>query len=69
MKNIDKRLNHLDIALDKQGQYWRRNCLLLHRVQESNGKSTDDLIIYVLNKELNKEITYGNIDRSHCKHK
>lgn len=41
----------------------------MHGVDESNEKSTDDLIIDNLSKQLNKEITYGNIDRSHYKHK
>ena len=47
-------------ALDRQEQYSRRNCLLIHGIDEENQENIDEVVINVLNKEMDEE----DIDRS-----
>ena len=66
IKNLRKDVNdmagiidNLSLGLDRQEQYSRRNCLLLHN------ENTDDLVIKTVNEELLEAITINEIDRSH----
>ena len=43
--NISKRLDSLSGLVDKQEQYSRRNCLLLHGIPENKNEKTDDLCL------------------------
>ena len=38
-------------ALDRQEQYSRRNCLLIHGIDEENQENIDEVVINVLNKD------------------
>ena len=58
------RRDKADRALDGQEQYSRRNCLLI-RIDEENQENTDEVVINVLKKEKDEEITHQDIDRSH----
>ena len=40
--NVSKRLDSLPGQVDKQEQYSKRNCLLLHGIPENKSKKTDD---------------------------
>ena len=54
-------LDKADRALDRQEQYSRRNCLLIHGIDEENQENIDEVEINVFKKEMDKE----DIDRSH----
>ena len=58
-------INNLSLGLDRQEQYSRRNCLLLHNIPETSNENTDDLVIKTVNEELFEAITINEIDRSH----
>ena len=72
IKNLRKDVNdmagiidNLSLGLDRQEQYSRRNCLLLHNIPETSNENTDDLVIKTVNEELLEAITINEIDRSH----
>ena len=66
INSLNVRLDKADRALDRQEQYSRRNCLLIHGIDEENQENTDEVVINVLKKEMDEEITHLDIDRSHC---
>ena len=72
IKNLRKDVNdmagisdNLSLCLDRQEQYSRRNCLLLHNIPETSNENTDDLVIKTVNEELLEAITINEIDISH----
>ena len=65
INSLNVRLDKADRALDRQEQYSRRNCLLIHGIDEENQENTDEVVINVLKKEMDEEITHLDIDRSH----
>ena len=62
---LTKRLEKMDVGLDRQEQYSRRNCLLIHGVDEVKGEDTDELSIKVIEEHMNQKIKPEDIDRSH----
>ena len=83
IKEKDKKINQLEKTIenlvDKQKivsskidnleKYSRRNCLVLHGVNESNGESTNEIIIKTFSEELGVEIKEDDLDRSHKQRK
>ena len=65
INSLNVRLDKADRALDRQEQYSRRNCLLIHGIDEENQENTDEVVINVLKKEMDEEITHLDTDRSH----
>ena len=51
-QRIDK-LKHL---VDRQEQYLRRNCLLVHGIAETNDENIRDLVLKTINEKLDVEI-------------
>ena len=45
---LTERLEEMDAILDRQEQYSRRNRLLIHGVNEVEGKDTDELSMKVI---------------------
>ena len=52
MVNMDEKIEKLERIVDRQEQYSRRNCLLLHRIAEGESENTDDLVLETLNEKL-----------------
>ena len=50
---------------DDLEQYSRRNCLVLHGVNESNEENTNEIIIKTFSEEIGVEIKEDDLDRSH----
>ena len=55
----------LSIAVEKQKQYSRRNCFLLHRIPEKKQENTEKLCIKLINKHLDLAINDRDISRTH----
>ena len=49
---------------DRQEQYSRRNCLLIHDLPESKNKNTDLSAMEVIEIKMNMKITDNDIDRT-----
>ena len=54
----------MDAVVDRQEQYSRRNCLLVHGIAEETVKDTDEKIINTLQQSMNETIKTEDIDRS-----
>ena len=52
-------------SIDAQQQYSRRNCLLLHGIEETKGEDTDNIVLEVLNNYMDLNILKNALDRSH----
>ena len=61
--SLNVRLEKADRGLDRQQQHSRRNCLLIHGIDNENQESTDEVVINVLNKEMDEETIHQDIDR------
>ena len=61
---MDKKFDALNKVIDRQEQYSRRNCILLHGVKESE-YDTDTVVTETLNELLQEKLTDIDIDRSH----
>ena len=60
-----QKIDKLENLGDWQEQYSRRNCLLVHRIAETNDENTEDLVLKTINEKLHVDITENEIDRSH----
>ena len=63
MKTQEK-LSILDIQIDRQEQYSRGNCILLHGIPECKGEVNNDIAINSICQNINENITtVDDIDR------
>ena len=53
--------------MEKQEQFLRRNCLLLHGIPEKKQENTGELSIKAINEHLDLAINDKDIDRTHRK--
>ena len=60
-----KKNDDLNRVLDRQAQYSRRNCILVHGMKESENEDTDTVVTETLNELLQEKLTDIDIDRSH----
>ena len=65
MENLAEKQKSLSSEIDDLEQYSRRNCLVLHGVNESNAENTNEIIIKTFSEELGVEIKEDDLDRSH----
>ena len=52
MTTLQTKLEVVEIMVDKQEQYSRRNGLLVHGLEEKKDESTDDLVLQTINTDL-----------------
>ena len=62
---LNERSKVLEESIDQQGQYSRRNCLLIHGVEENSNEDTDTLVLNTINNDLKIDLTEVAIDRAH----
>ena len=62
---LSEKLGKLEESIDAQQQYSRRNCLLLHGIEETKGEDTDNIVLEVLNNDMGLNISKTALDRSH----
>ena len=65
IENLVEKQKSLSSEIDDLEQYSRRNCLVLHGVNESNNENTNEIIIKTFSEELGVEIKEDDLDRSH----
>ena len=51
--------------MERQEQYFRRNCILIHGLKEEMDKSTDDRVLKLFRDELNEDVLLADLDRTH----
>ena len=62
---LNKRLDKMDTAVDRQEQYSQHNCRLVHVIVEETVEDTDEKIINTLQQSMDEIIKSEDIDRSH----
>ena len=61
---LTDKVSNLSFHVDKQEKYSRRNCLLMHGVEENRIEDTDTLSIKMINEHLRLDIQPFDIDRA-----
>ena len=67
IENLVEKQKSLSSEIDDLEQYSRRNCLVLHGVNESNDENINEIIIKTFSEELGVEINEDDLDRSQGK--
>ena len=62
---LSKGSDELGFVINRQEQYSRRNCLLLHVIEEESNESTDQRVIVVLCESMGETISIQDIDQTH----
>ena len=47
--------------MDRQEQYSRRNCLLIHGIKEERNENTDDIVVKFIQDDLQEEIKHRGL--------
>ena len=63
--SINKKNEKLEILLESQEQYSRRNCLLIHGLPSEYKEDTDQIAINFFQTYLGIDVTRRDLDRSH----
>ena len=65
VSKMNERIEELENKIDRQEQYSRRNCILIHGIAENKEENTDQQAIDFINENLDIKIDEIDIDRSH----
>ena len=65
VNGLKERVKSLEKVSADHEQYSRRNCLLIHGIEEDQVEVTDDIVVNMLQDKLELEISKKDIDRSH----
>ena len=59
------KVEDLEKKMERQEQYSRRNCILIHGLKEEKNESTDDRVLKLFREELNEDVLLADLDRTH----
>ena len=59
------KVQSLEKKMDRQEQYSRRYCILIHGLKEEKCESTDDRVLELFREEVNEDILLVDLDRTH----
>ena len=59
------KVQDLEKKMERQEQYSRRNCTLIHGLKEEMDESTNDRVLKLFTEELNESVLLADIDRTH----
>ena len=62
---LKERIDLLEKKSDDSEQYSRRNCQLVHGVEEQEQENTDNILLNVIKEHLDIELSVKDFDRSH----
>ena len=65
VSDLNTSVKNLDNQLDRQEQYSRRNCILIHGITETQDENTDDISLGAINEYLELEPTQKEPDGTH----
>ena len=51
--------------MERQEQYSRRNCILIHGLKEEMDESIDDRVLKLFRDELNEDVLSADLDKTH----
>ena len=67
VQGFTEKVDRLSSLVNRQEQYSRRICILLHSLKENQNKDTDNVVIYMISTEMDLLISLGDIDLTHRK--
>ena len=62
---LSKTVDNLSHQLDRQEQYSRRNCLLIHSIPEEKDEDTDNTVLKIIEDKVGEPISIEDLDRTH----
>ena len=62
---LENKNGEIEQQIDRQEQYSRRNCLLIHGIEERRHKVNDELVNQTIKSEMDIDIDVKVIDRTH----
>ena len=62
---MKERIDLLEKQSDDSEQYSRRNCLLVHGVEEQEQENIDNIVLNVIKEHVDIELSVKDLDRSH----
>ena len=65
LKSASMKVEDLEKKMERQEQYSRRNCILIHGLKEEMDESTDDRVLKLFREELNEDVLLADLDRTH----
>ena len=65
LKSASVKAEVVEKKIERQEQYSRRNCILVHGLKEEKNKSTDDRVLRLFRKELNEDVLLVDLDSTH----
>ena len=65
LKSASMKTEDLEKKLERQEQYCRRNCILIHALTEGMEESADDRVLKLFREELNEDGFIADLDRTH----
>ena len=61
LKSTSMKVGDLDKRKERQEQYLRRNCILIHGLKEEKNKSTDERVLKLFREELNEDVLLADV--------
>ena len=65
INSLEEKVLGLTEKVDRQEQYSRRNCILIHGVKENQNEDTNEVVINKIKSAMDLDISPGDIDRTH----
>ena len=65
LSEMSNEIEVLKNSLDRQQQYSRRNCVLIHGIPEEKGEDTDEQVLKIIREELGGEVEKSDLYRTH----
>ena len=65
LKNSNIKVEDLEKKIERQEQYSRRNCIIIHGLKEEKNESTNDKVVKLFREELNEDVLLADLDRTH----
>ena len=65
LKNSNIKVEDLEKKIERQEQYSRRNCIIIHGLKEEKKESTNDKVVRLFREELNEDVLFADLDRTH----
>ena len=62
---MPEKVDKLSSLVDRQEQYSRRNCILIHGVKENQNEDNDEVVVNKIKSGRDLDISPGDIDRTH----
>ena len=63
---MPEKVDKLSSLADRQEQYSRRNCILIHGVKENQNEDTDEVVVNKIKSERDLDISPRDIDRTNA---